>query len=291
MTKRARDSIEWQICFPQTLGLRALVDIVSNVLTNIVFKVTKDESDESMKILKIDTIDSQHTCMIQARLQCNASTEDFEFCVNSELFARCLRHIPSHYSIDITNYKDTSDVVLSAHESMAKGHCVTHTMNTLVPDANSMRIKDLNYDYTVEMDIGTMKNLVRNAIEYKAPTIGISVQECKKNNVTSLGISCKGEASFEHKFPSPVTMNEDGSITICPSTEMVEDAATPESMDTVFEHEFSVQYLNMFVKNMDKVVMKMKLHKDKPLMVHYSLGIDNSYVCFVLAAKIPEDAV
>ena len=46
--------------------------------------------------------------------------------------------------------------------------------------------------------------------------------------------------------------------------------------------------LNFFLKSMERQIITMKLSQDKPLIVHYPLGADKSYICFVLAPKTAE---
>ena len=53
--------------------------------------------------------------------------------------------------------------------------------------------------------------------------------------------------------------------------------------------QFSASYLNLFLKSMERQIITMKLSQDRPLLVHYPLGADKSYICFVLAPKTAEE--
>ena len=111
----------FHLTFEATSPLRILVDVVSNVLNRVEFKVIKTKDSEG---IQIESIDSKQICLIVARLGCkvvaSGDVHDTKFCVDTQIFNTCLKAVPQHYSIDIKNENDSSDIVLSAYESLSQ---------------------------------------------------------------------------------------------------------------------------------------------------------------------------
>ena len=73
-----------------------------------------------------------------------------------------------------------------------------------------------------------------------------------------------------------------GRVLVCLCTE-------EDNMVVKYEERYSAQYLNFFLKSMERQIITMKLSADQPLIIHYPLGADRSYICFVLAPKAEDD--
>lgn len=107
---------------------------------------------------------------------------------------------------------------------------------------------------------------------------------------TTFTISSRGDATQAHNFHSATVAEGSASETYV--IRAATDSTAPDSTDddavTVYSDAFSAQYLNLFLKSMERQIITMKLSQDKPLIVHYPLGADRSYICFVLAPKTSE---
>ena len=286
------EKMEWKLTFDQTQGLRTLVEVVGNILTRINFRLTYD-SKKDMHFLCIDSIDPQHVCMIQARLVCEKTfieSTDLDFCVDSSIFNLILKSIPSHYSLDMVKTKDSADIHLSAYETLSNSHYTSFEMPTLVDDSETMQLFDMSYKYTIEIDLGTLRQIVKMSMSLRATDLTFSVKQNEEASDilrTTFTVGSYGDAKQEHHFHS-ATMT-DKEISEGYVIRAATDSSTPESKSTnmklVYRDAFSAQYLNFFLKNMERQIITMKLSPEKPLIVHYPLGADKSYICFVLAPK------
>ena len=292
--KKAKTSQEWKITFDQTQGLRTLVDVVCNILTRVNFRINFDEKRDIL-YLCIDSIDPQHVCMIQARLMCEktenlCNQREADFCIDSNILNLILKSIPSHYSLDISKHDDSADLKINAYETLSNSHHTEFVLPTLVDDSETMQLTDMNYNYTIEIDLGMLRQIVKMSMQLRAQQLEFVVKEPQSRAAgvlrTTFTIASHGDATQSHNFhSSTVTENEgDDGYVIRAATDST--TSNPiENTNTVYRDAFSAQYLNFFLKSMERQIITMKLSQDKPLIVHYPLGADKSYICFVLAPK------
>ena len=296
MTKK--DDIEWKITFDQTQGIRTLVDVVGNILNRVNFRVTYDSKKDTY-FLCIDSIDPQHVCMIQARLSCEKifnlqGTETF--CVDTTILNTLLKNVPAHYSLDLVKRKSSADIYMRTYESLSNSHETHYILSTLVDDSETMQLTDMKYKYTIEIDLGTLRQIVKMSQALRANHIEFAVKEPSESkrgvSRTTFSIASSGDASQEHRFNSATVLepgSENETCVIRAATDSTgPDAVEGESMDTKYSDAFSTQYLNYFLKSMERQIITMKLSQDKPLILHYPLGAERSYICFVLAPKTTE---
>lgn len=292
---RGEDTLEWRVTFDQTQGLRTLVEVVGNILTRVNFRVTYDER-KSMHFLCIDSIDPQHVCMIQARLICEKTTgmgkEEVSFCVDSNIFNLILKSVPSHYSLDLEKHSTSADIHINAYETLSNSHHTNFELPTLVDDSETMQLSDMAYKYTIEIDLGTLRQIVKMSMSLRSNQLDLIVREPETMgagvNRTTFTIASRGDAAQAHNFHSATISEGSDSCIIRAATDSTAPEMSAKGMKEVYKDAFSAQYLNYFLKSMERQIITMKLSQDKPLIVHYPLGADKSYICFVLAPKTSE---
>lgn len=298
MSKRMReddDELLWRVTFDQTQSLRTLVEVVGNILTRVNFRITYDAKRE-LHFLCIDSIDPSHVCMIQARLVCeNASKSvagDLDFCVDSSILNLILKNIPTHYSLHLEKRRDRSDIFLRAYETLSNSHSTLYELPTLVDDSESMQLNDMDYRYTVEIDLGLLRQIVKMSMSLRAQQLEFSVEEPTSATdgltQTAFTIASTGDAKQAHHFQSATVTEGTEARVIRAATDSTTSAAPAGPMRRVYHDSFSAQYLSYFLKSMERQVITMRFSQDKPLLVHYELGADKSYICFVLAPKTSE---
>ena len=163
----------------------------------------------------------------------------------------------------------------------------------MVDDSETMQIKNMNYDTTVEIDLGLLRSMIKLAISLKSQKIELSVHMPVEEDPNILRsrftITSFGDAKQEQSFNSSTT-REPGETNVIRA---VTDSTGPDSKNQEFEciyrDNFSAQYLNYFLKSMEKQIITMKLSQGQPLVLHYPLGADKSYICFVLAPKVDDE--
>ena len=290
MAKKSRTN-EWSISFEQTSSLRTLIDVVGNLLTSLSIRIQKKDTYHQ---LCIDSIDPQHVCVVQARLICengeSLPTEEVEFCLDSSTFNTCLKSIPLHYSIQLSKRSGPSQdkIDLTAYESLSNSHTLTFELNTLNDESTRPCLGNIDYAFTIEIDLGTLRNIIKMSSALKASEVQFAIHEAegdgKRNSI--LSISANGDAKLIHNFHSSTVQDETiiRAVTDTRTASIDVDDMTEQYRDT-----FSEKYLGFFLKSMERQIITMKLSPDRPLLLHYPLGVENSYICFVLAPRSNAD--
>ena len=300
--KMKTEDIEWCCTFDQTQGLRTMIEVVGNILTRINLRLTKS-NDGQTHFLCVDSIDPQHVCMIQARLSCEkvhgiSDEMNADFCVDSNLLNLCLKGMPQHYSIDIYKKNSSPDVFMRAYETLSNSHQTFYRLPTLLDESETMQLSDMSYKFTIEIDLGTLRQIVKMSQQLKAQQIDLTVKEPNDAHEGILrpifSIGASGDAHQEHNFFSATVQEQgkkdDQNRVIRAATDATGPAeAKDEKLEVKYSDSFSTQYLNFFLKSMERQIITMKLSQDKPLILHYPLGADKSYICFVLAPKTNSD--
>lgn len=293
--KMKKNNVDWKITFDQTQSLRTLFEVVGNILTRVSVSI-KFDTKKNAHFLCIDSVDPRHVCMIQARLVCektNRQIDNDSFCVDSNILNNCLKNIPNHYSVDLEKHTNNDNIHIFAYETLSNSHSTTYIIPTLMSDSESMHLQDMDYKYTIEIDLSTLRQIVKMSQQLRADTIDLQVSEPpeEKPNRSCISISAQGEATIRHNFYSNMVHEETQNTNVMRA--MVDstspDGSEEENMVVKYKERYSAQYLNFFLKSMERQIITMKLSADQPLIIHYPLGADKSYICFVLAPKAEDD--
>lgn len=279
----------FHITFDQTIPLKTLIDVVSNVLLRVEVCIVKDDKFEG---IQIESIDHKHVCLIYAKLACkvNAMGDDAKFCVDTQTLNTCLKAIQPHVSVDIRGYADSSDVTLHGYETISNNYCTTFHIPTLVSDAESIKLTSMDYTFTVELDVNTLRNIVKNTLMLKGSDIRFRVEEQAESQpyrYTVFTIATDGNAKQTHQFHS-VTESKGGGTCIIRTDETGVDLPSVGELRVRYEDSFSATYISNFLKSMERQNINLLLSKDKPLILQYPLGAEKSKIWFVLAPKIKD---
>tara|TARA_B100000787_G_C16176739_1_gene289451 strand:+ start:258 stop:1178 length:921 start_codon:yes stop_codon:yes gene_type:complete len=292
LQKRARTVNEegFDLTFDNLQPLRILVDVIQNILQRVEVKVVKNDTFEG---IHIECIDSKHVCLIVARLSANVSycSDDTTFCVDTTTFNTCLKAVQPHFSLTMKNNQNSADIQMCAYESISNNYFTTFNVPTLVHDSDSVKLTDLDYEYTIEMDLNTLRNIVKNTLALKGNKINLTIEVPKETmsyNYTVFTITTDGAATQKHQFHS-VTENRQGSTCVIRTEEGGVDIPEVEKFEKKYDGDFSASYLSSFLKSMERQVISMRLSEGKPLILNYPLGTEASYICFVLASKANDD--
>lgn len=281
----------WRLKFDQTAPLRMLMDIIHNLITRVQVQVVKSEDFSG---IIIESVDTKRVCLICAKLECEVVSDSSgcldEFCVDTQTISTCLRSIASHYSVDIYNCGD--EISMISYEVLSCTYTSHFKLPTLIHDAEKISLDDLDYDHIVEIDLVTIRGIVKNCLALKGDTITILVQAPVSGDATQkmVTIISKGNATQEHKFYSSTDSidGEMGKKVIRTTQDVNVNTIGDTPMKELYNETFSAAYLNLFMKSMERQVLEMKLTKGMPLIITYPLGADGSSIRFVLAAKLTE---
>lgn len=278
--------VDFKLTFPQPQTLRSLVEIVKDILPDLSVEVQKLPTFEG---INVENIDDKKSCVVQARLHCEVTmnAETSQFTVAVDTLAICLRTVASHYVLDFIKYTDSDDVELVSRDAISNNIVNVCRMNTLAKMFTKTTMSTQEYDYTLQLDLSEFRSIVKVSKDLSATTLKFSIfsDTDASRNVKSITfkLKSKGKAEHQHFFRASVT--DDGVYT---NDESITDASRSPG-DLVYEEDFSVTYLNTFLKAMERQVVTLRMSQEKPLVVLYPLGAESSYICFVLASKMDDE--
>lgn len=268
-----------------------MIEVIKEILPDISIEVVKTEEFTGISIANID---DKKSCVVQAKLQCDVDmSEDCigQFSVSVNTLGICMRTVASHYVMDMIKYEGSEDIEIESRDQITNARINSCRMNTLCKDFTKATMNTMDYDYTIQIELSVFRSIVKISKDLHADTLSFVIHETKTGEGAQMKrdimfcLRAKGDAQHEHYFPSTVS-EEDCVITASEEnkTEMHLDAS-----NLVYEDKFSVNYLNMFLKSMDRQVLTLRISEGKPLVLMYPLGAEKSFVCFVLASKADDD--
>lgn len=283
-TKRTRDDVGDDGCRVSLVSvtpMRIMVELLEGILANIEFKVDRDGS-----CIRVMSMDPAGICVVTAKLVCSIDADgDFpgSFTVSSSILKTCLKTLNSYHSLDIVlrNHAVASKLLLIAYEVSSS---ITTKFELPMLDICSKSIGsfDLSYDFTFEMELNTLRNITKNAILLKGDEIQFTVRANTFH--VELAIVTDGGAKQEHIF---VARKKGGSdpVRIDEGAEL--DENTLRGLSVRYMHRFSVSYVNKFLAA-DSQLISLRLSTNKPLILNYPLGVEDSYVSFVLSPRVTD---
>jgi len=289
MTKRARDDTIFAISFDQATALRQLVDVVQPVLTRACFTV-KASGKDGILALCVDTIDPSHVCMVQAKLECYGTlqSESHQFTVDSKMLQTCLKNVSAHHAIELAAHAGKAELALVSFDMLTKQKDLVFELPTFEETAERLEIDTIEYDATTEVDLGSFKRILKLGADLEAENMTLVVYEAPaKDGVKGFRIDAagKGTASFRRSLMGAKSELDDGSA-------MTVDAGDTANMAEVCSSSFKIGFLGKFVKAMEQSTIELRLGKNgAPMLLHYPLGVPESFVRFVVASncEFPDD--
>lgn len=286
---REEEADGFELTFDSTSSLRILVDVVASLLSRAEFHVSRMEGGDGL--LTVEAIDPKKVCYVVAHLQCGLGKYAGSPCftVNTDDLSKCLKTVPQHYAVSISDA--INSVQMRAYEALSgASYMMNFDISTMVSDEKSVKLMQQDYDHEIEMDTGTLRNIVKNCISLRGTDLTMKVQNKKTSEKSShmiLTISAEGTTvKQEHVFHSKRVWREDGSSVIQTEHETAVSPSKDCEFEVCFEECYSAQYLSLFLKNLDRHALTMRLQKNKPLILTFPLGgRDGSFVSLVLAPR------
>lgn len=292
---------EYEFCLEiqHLKSFRQMVDVVGSVLRHIFITITPRKTAGGGVLLSIDTVDPNHVCMCQARLVCDGSvsTSSTSFCVDTETLIHCLRNVPKSHTLQLMQKKGSAEVTIKSFDGLTKKVDLSFEMATFDETPETMEIDALEFEYYTEADMPSLRGMIKLAKDLHCELLNLTmyVDAAGKGAATGtreaiLAVSGRGQsASFTRFMPSVVRMD----MTKTGETgNSVNDGIA--SMDTskltaCAGAEYSLEYLTKMLKSMEDQSVRVKTGDDMPLLLHYALGVEDSFVRFVLAPRGDEE--
>lgn len=288
----------FHITFDCTASLRTLLEALSAMFTRgVEFKIVPTGDDEAF--LKVEAIDASLVCIVKSSVRCRIVKLVGEptFTIDTSVLNTCLKSVQAHYSLDIFSTPNSSEITMRLYESIARTHVVLFRVSTMVsPGFTIPPLEDISFRFTLEFDAPTLRNCIRSCRETQANDVkfSIDVPKCGANErghvhmmvtIAAEGVSVSQERVFHSIVDTQRGSGESSTVIV---TEHEEEVSWQkhDDMEQRFSGSFSINYLALFLKCIERHMVTARLETGKPLVLMYPLGSDDSFIVLILAPKL-----
>jgi hypothetical protein len=263
-------------------------------------------------------IDKSNTCVIIMKYAAeviinenmDVQQKDMQFCVDILTMLNHLKSVNSSFCLQMYRRQCDDKIHFKAFGQSLGYRQFRHIrMDTWDKVADKFSISDIKYDYVVVFELAEMRRILRLAKSIKSNNLRIVIMEPTKKSADGMKrffflIQVLGEHSYDEEvFCSTTDISEEkteeeeeeakeGSPKrlVIKNSEMLEmqEEDNPmnyniKDLEQKYAGIFTVEYLNMFIKSLDRHTINLHLANDKPMIVTCSLGDESSFLAFVLA--------
>ena len=284
--KARRESKDFHARFSQCITYKNFCEIIGNILKECYFQIVAG-GENQFSGLTVESIDAPKVCMVQGRLTADVSISDGDgakhYCVNMVNIQSCLKNVHPQHFLDIWRDTDGTDLVMHVFEPDVHTYTPTFKIKTLAKENEYFSgIDNLVYPLTVEIETISFRNAVKTAKEHKADHVIIEVSRPKvrrseTHETAFFVLRYNGEeVSSTFPFQSSTEKRGDKWDGVVRASENVgvdfEDLPPESELDIEYKGVFGVEYLCLFVKNMERHTLTLRLANDSPMVLQYPLG-------------------
>ena len=270
--------LEFRIKIDQVGAFRQLVDQAGSVLTTLPLIAVKHEASGGV-LLTLDSIDPQHVCMVQARLVCDGflRLDSNEFCFDKDVFSHCLHNVPRHHTLELLRYKNSANVTMRSIDAMTQRVDLQFELSTIDDDSETMDLGEMDYDFETQTDIPTLRAMVKLSSDLGCDTVRLSMYVDKAVDASQAMLAVSGKSTTA-SFTRFLTSSVEGATDAKAQTDI-------SKLHLGHTCEFTRKYLSSVIKNMEHQFVTLKMGNELPLLLDSNLGIEESYVRFVLSPR------
>lgn len=280
-------------------NLATMVYTLEAILTEVNLQFCKTPSFSG---IRVDETSPDLTCMIKAKLACNVElkggTERVSCGVNIKEMKPIMKAAQGETAIDIAQYTGNDHLTLE---------CVNHiplrefSLRTIVMDDHDERLFNISTQFTISMSCAVLKDFARRAcVDFHCEHIKISVSSFKTQDVVHafFELSCfsdgipKAKLTY-HSENSAVDTGDSMEIACTSAITSLDVLGMSKKATVDYRANFSSEYITNFLKSFDRGDVFLSLNMTEqgpgPLILHTTLGSDNSYMRLVLAPKVGDD--
>jgi len=307
-TKRRRTSpktFDWRITISTPQTFKTLLAIVQPTVTHVPFQVCMNDTDAtpgaSFTGLRLDAMNNSHVCMVKTAYECQVETSttlsNASFCVETDTFMTLLRDVRASHVVELIRYTDSVELTIQTYESANSNNWSISTIQMVDDDAvtNELDMWSLTFNYVVEIELERLKEVCRiihairgNVIEFKVeePLHQDSTEGAERHHYFTIAAENEGASTRKIHHSSTVSDGGPDAIKVVGGNQVGGDEAERGEMVERYSSSFPAMYLNGVLKSMDRQSVQLYLSPGLPLVLHYGLGGDASYIKIILAARL-----
>ena len=272
-------------------SFKSMCEIIGNVLINTHFQMVHTDTFEG---IRVDTIDPNAVCMVKARFACNVwlspeTDQDVSVCLRMKTLSTLFRHISANHMLNLQRRRGSSDLILRVFNRFDQTSSMEFVLKTLEQPPVDASITNIDSQYTVEMMLAQCKTMFKMGKDIKAAHMKFEIFETITDDQTKQAYFCISgmgeEATARYTFQSATKEETTSGGQTIYALQQQSSSPSMDSMKRVYYENFSTEFLNLFLKSMEKQTVQITLASNGPLILHYQMGADQSVVRFILAPQ------
>jgi hypothetical protein len=302
-TKKTKRSFDWKLVLSTPQTFKTLLNTVHPTVENVTFQVCMEEEDDkggkSFSGIRIDAINSSKVCLIKVAYECDvtASSElrNEWFSIDVALLKKLLKRVQPSNVIEMTMYTDGASVEVKINDREDRNNWSVSTIQLMEDSSqgNDYDIVNMTFNHVIEMDLDRLKQTCDLVDKIGSTEIEFCIEEPEEQPDSEhhnfFTISAQGEGASTRKIHHTKRISDRENpeeICVCvvtnPDNDIDYDAI---KLVQKYSGSFPNVYMNGVLKSMERQTIQLYFGEGLPLVMHYGLGNDTSYVKVILALK------
>lgn len=294
--KRKKEDYDWRLTLATPQTFKTTLAIVEPTVANVPFQVCMEEDTEEgagFTGLRMDAMNSSKVCMVKTAYRCQVDVSTVlcnpSFCVKTDILRSVLCDVDASHVVEITRYRDSDKLVILGYSAdssdVSKSEiCLLHDDTNI----HQLDMYNLTFNYVVEIELERLKKVCAIASRINSSVVEFSVgsDDTTTNYFTihAEGDSCSVSKVYQSR--SICTEGDETRLAVDPAVNKDMEAFSGcRDLETHFKGAFPTVYLTGVLKSMERQSIQLYMNPDMPLVLHYGLGDDMSYIKIVLAPR------
>jgi hypothetical protein len=272
---------EWEVHIATPSTLKTFLHAVRENNSTPTFRVCKEDTFSG---LRLNSIAVNHTVLVKACYECAVTLVERDvahFTVDASVMSTLMHDVQASQVVVIAKYA-TEDALRLRFVNTGASDTWSESLLRLVEDEEYQEfpVLPLNFTYQVELSTEHLKAVCRVVKALHTSNIEFAMKKGEDNfNVFELRTRCDG-ATVSKMFHCTQSEDKEGFRVV---TREAEEGVDVAQMEDVLCLRFSAAYISTIVKHMDRKTVMLYLGPESPLLLHYGLGGDQSYIDVIMA--------
>lgn len=281
----------WKVTITAPVAFRQLVARIEKVLQDVVFEV---KSSAAFEGLTVNSIDCTTICLVNAQFTAQVEGNG-DFCVTSKELLTFLKAIDSASVLTITGGRALDNIVLVAQERQAS-KVRRYTLRRTARDPENVSLNDMDTVHQITMPTAEISKYLGLCQMQKYPVVQFCIQHvpCTNGRLDKyLTMSAEGDTGGGAQETYVDWNTHEASVMNAAGDGEASDVSgarigdPPADAPVIYRESFNREFLYRFCSIPDAPVVELGFcGQDKPIIVNFTLGVENSHVRFVLANAV-----
>ena len=269
--------------------------------------------------LRMDAMNSSQVCMVKTAYECLVTSggdddatqlENPVFCVETDMLMTLLRDVQACHLVELVRYTGSANLTIHVSDQHDNSSWSISTLQLVEEESTFQELNmwNLTFHYVVEMELDRLKEVCRIVHAIRGSVVELCVEEPEEDDgvivdatttattppvekVHYFTVAAESDGVTIRKVHLSNTIPDGGPdvIKVVRGNQVSGDESGARNLKKRFSGVYPAIYLNGVLKSMERKTVQLYLSPGMPLVVHYGLGNDASYVKIVLAPRIVDN--